>query len=175
MGDDDPILRFYRLEGPDTRGRMLTEILAWDDARLEQVHDYIQWLFPLPEPSAFNPLAPTLTEPTARAFQHDAALRGRLAQSLARMLAFYGLTEATRDGGGGGEIRKGANFLVQSPNWLRAGNHNHLRLTRILSCLRLLGLEDRSRALLACLEGVAAEHPHAISPTTRTYWRRAVA
>ena len=61
MTAGDPLLRFYRLEGPDARGRTLPEIWAWDAARLEGVHDYIQWLFPLPEPSAFNPHAPILT------------------------------------------------------------------------------------------------------------------
>ena len=57
----DPLLRFYGLESGDARGRSLTEIWGWDDERLEQVHDYIQWLFPLREPSAFNPGAPVLT------------------------------------------------------------------------------------------------------------------
>ena len=90
--DADPIVRFYRLDGTDARGRMLNEILGWEDPRLESVHDYIQWLFPLPEPSAFNPYAPILSEATIRTFQHDATLRTRLGQSLARMLAFYGLT-----------------------------------------------------------------------------------
>lgn len=175
-GDDaDPIVRFYRLEGPDTRGRMLTEILAWDDARLESVHDYIQWLFPLPEPSAFNPFAPILNEATIRTFQHDATLRTRLAQSLSRMLTFYGLSETTRQSQGGHAIEPGPEFAAKSRNWLHAGNHNHLRLTRILTCLRLLGLDDQSRALLACLEQIASEHPHAISSTTLAYWKRALA
>jgi hypothetical protein len=152
---------------------MLTEILAWDDARLESVHDYIQWLFPLPEPSAFNPFAPILDEATVRAFHRDATLQARPGQALARMLAFYGLTESTRHGRV--EIERSVDFQLNSRNWLHPGNHHHLRLTRILTCLRLLGLEDRSRALLTCLERIAADHPHAISSTTLTYWRRAAA
>ena len=35
--------------GRDHRGRSLAEVLAFDDSALEQHHDYIQWLFPLPE------------------------------------------------------------------------------------------------------------------------------
>ena len=175
MRDDeaDPIVRFYRLEGTDARGRRLGDILGWDDARLESVHDYIQWLFPLPEPSAFNPHAPILGEAAVRTFRHDASLRARLAQALARMLAFYGLAETTRRGHV--TIEPTADFPARSRNWLHAGNHNHLRLTRILTSLRLLGLEDQSRALLACLERVAGDHPHAISSTTLAYWKRAVA
>jgi hypothetical protein len=171
-GDADPIVRFYRLDGPDARGRMLTDILAWDDARLESVHDYIQWLFPLPEPSAFNPAAPILSEATVRTFQHDGTLQARLGQALARMLAFYGLAQSTRSGRV--EIEKAKDFAAQSRLWLHPGNHNHLRLTRILTCLRLLGLEDQSRALFSCLERIASEHPHAISSTTLAYWTRAV-
>jgi hypothetical protein len=175
MRDDeaDPIVRFYRLEGTDARGRRLGDILGWDDARLESVHDYIQWLFPLPEPSAFNPHAPILGEAAVRTFRHDASLRARVAQALSRMLAFYGLSE-TR-GQGHVTIEPAADFPARSRNWLHAGNHNHLRLTRILTCLRLLGLEDESRALLACLERIASDHPHAISSTTLAYWKRAVA
>ncbi len=37
---------------------MIGEIWAWDDAALEDGHDFIQWLFPLPEPSAFVDDAP---------------------------------------------------------------------------------------------------------------------
>ena len=87
----DALLRFYRLEGPDMHGRTLPEIWAWDAARLEDVHDYIQWLFPLPEPSAFNPRAPILTPETIAAFLADAQLRERLLRSLKLMLDFYGL------------------------------------------------------------------------------------
>jgi hypothetical protein len=172
MPDADPLLRFYRLEDTDARGRTLPDILAWDDERLESVHDYIQWLFPLPEPSAFNPSAPILSEPTIRAFQRDAALRARLAQVLARMLAFYGLAQPSA-ASGRVEIEPAGDFREKSRGWLRAGNHNHLRLTRILTSLRLLGLDDQSRALFACLERIAGEHPHAISATTLAYWRKA--
>jgi hypothetical protein len=43
------------------RGRYLREIQEWPDDQLESVHDYIQWLFPLPEPSGFNVAAPALS------------------------------------------------------------------------------------------------------------------
>jgi len=174
MTADDPLLRFYRLEGTDARGRTLPEIWAWDAARLEGVHDYIQWLFPLPEPSAFNPHAPILTTETIETFRADPELRQRLLRSLALMLEFYGLALES-DGDGAPRIERAPEFAAKSRGWLQPGDHNHLRLTRILTSMRLLGLADHSRALLACLEGVAAEHPHAISPTTLTYWRKAVA
>jgi hypothetical protein len=167
----DPLLRFYRLEGHDARGRTLPDIWDWDDARLEAVHDYIQWLFPLPEPSAFNPFAPILDEAAIAAFHDNAHLRQRLLRSFERLLAFYGL--ALTPVLGGVRVARAASFADRSRIWLRAGNHNHLRLTRILSSLRLLGLEDHAAALVDCLEEIAHEHPHAIPATTLAYWRRA--
>src|SRR5215510_13222124 len=100
MASVHPLLRFYRLEGPDARGRLLSEIWTWDAARLEDVHDYIQWLFPLGEPSAFNPDAPLVTAEVAQAFRHDSELQARLRRSLVLMLDFYGFTLTEHDGSG---------------------------------------------------------------------------
>jgi hypothetical protein len=168
----DALLRFYRLEGVDARGRTLPEIWAWDAARLEGVHDYIQWLFPLPEPSAFNPHSPILIEETIDAFRADSELRQRLLQSLALMLDFYGLTLESGDDGAP-RIERARDFAVKSAGWLQPGDHNHLRLTRILTSVRLLGLGDHSRTLYRCLAAIARDHPHAVSATTLDYWRRA--
>jgi hypothetical protein len=169
---DDALLRFYRLQGTDARGRTLPEIWAWDAARLEGVHDYIQWLFPLPEPSAFNPEAPILTDQTIEAFRADPELRQRLLRSLVLMLEFYGLTLASGEDGTP-RIERARDFAAKSAGWLRPGDHNHLRLTRILTSVRLLGLDDHSRALYRCLAAIARDHPAAISATTLDYWRRA--
>lgn len=167
----DPLLRFYRLEGTDARGRTLIDLWAWDDDRLEAVHDYIQWLFPLRERSAFNPAAPVLTPAAIAAFLTDRLLHERLRRSFERMLRFYGLRLA----GAAGTLRvePGVAFAARSREWLRPGDHNHLRLTRILTSLRILGLEEESRALAACLRTVAAAHPGAVSAVTLEYWRRA--
>ncbi len=154
------ILRFYRQLGPDDRGRSLADIQAWDDGRLEAVHDYIQWLFPLPDASAFNPGAPILSDEDIAAFRSDAGLRRALLASLARMRRFYGLA--------GDPARQAA--------WLTPGDHNMLRLSRILRCLHLLGLEDAAAALLRELEALyQAGAGRAIGPVTLGYWRRAVA
>ena len=65
------LVAFYRENAPDSEGRTLSQLWAWDDERLEEVHDYIQWLFPLPEPSQFNPDAPLLTPQDIEAFKWD--------------------------------------------------------------------------------------------------------
>ena len=156
---------------PDADGRTLAQILAWDDERLEAVHDYIQWVFPTRQPSGVNPFAPLVTDATVRAFEQDATLRDRLRQALDRMLMFYGLAW------NGDRIAiDDSRFPIRSRVWLRPGNHNHLRLTRILDSLATLGLTTEARALQRCLLEDICTGPGAqsVSPRTADFWRRAV-
>ncbi|HEX4064406.1 MAG TPA: opioid growth factor receptor-related protein [Acidobacteriaceae bacterium] len=90
-----PIVAFYRDGATDDRNRTLAQILDWDDDRLEDIHDFIQWLFPLPETSGANPSAPTLDAHTITAFHATPEMQQRLRQSLDRMLRFYGFAWAT--------------------------------------------------------------------------------
>ena len=48
-------------------------------------------------------------------------------------------------------------------------DHNHLRITRIIRCLRVLGLEDEAHAFRAALE----ENSTQAGYRSREYWRRA--
>ena len=76
------IVSYYRGEGLDDRGRSLREMQAQSLDELEHNHDYIQWLFPLPERSSANPSAPRLSAADIAAFADDAALRENLLRSL---------------------------------------------------------------------------------------------
>ncbi|KAF2762434.1 hypothetical protein EJ05DRAFT_471460 [Pseudovirgaria hyperparasitica] len=58
-------------------------------------------------------------------------------------------------------------------NWVMRFNHNHLRITRILRSLRVLGLTKEADAFFAALESVQAERGK-FSDTSLKYWRRAV-
>jgi hypothetical protein len=169
--NEDLLLAFYTGEGRNVQGRTYAEILAWSDAVLEAVHDYIQWLFPLPEASGFNPLAPVLTPALIEAFRSSEALRGRLRAAWLRMLGFYGFNLDPH-----GKVVPSASFTLRAGNWLTPYNHNHLRLTRILRSLHLLGLEQESAALFAALETVYKEElqgQRRISSETFEYWQHA--
>ena len=168
--DGDRLTRFFA-GGVDDEGRTFDEIVGWDDARLEMVHDYIQWIFPLPEQSGANPWAPVLDVETIAAIRRDAAMQGRLRAGFLRMLAFYGFAlEADA-------VVAGPRFAAAARNWLRAGNHNHLRLTRILRSLRVLGLEQEAAALWGALRGLYERENAAgrrtITPETFAFWRKA--
>jgi hypothetical protein len=169
-----PIVQFYDGRGRDQSGRSLAEILQWDDAALERVHDFIQWLFPLDEPSGANWQAPVLTASDIRAFADDAGLRAALRRSLVRMLAFYGLRlhDDPRQATIRPTVERADNWVERSRVWLTPMNHNHLRLTRMMKCLALLGLPEHARALRdALLREAALAGPAVVSAVTLQYWR----
>ena len=169
---ESPLVGFYRGDGRDHRGRLLSHIhqYAFDD--LERHHDYIQWLFPLPEPSGVNPWAPLLTEEDIAAFQREEPMRTSLVRSFQVMLQLYGLElEAHADTV---EIRRAAAFDDRRRVWLTPGNHNFLRITRILRSLTLLGERSHAAAFLKVLERIYADEARTIGTTTVGYWRRAV-
>ena len=172
MSDGARIVAFYEGTATDDRGRFLDEILRFDDAKLEDVHDFIQWLFPLPERSGANPSAPILDDFAIDAFHQRPELRAALRRSLDRMLAFYGFEWD------GDRVVRAPSFAQRSRNWLHSGNHNHLRLTRILRLLTVLGEPKLARNLLEMLAGVYDEERRTgrnrITQRSFEFWKRAV-
>ena len=59
---DRPVLAFLEGQGTDGAGRTVFEVLGLNDPALEHSHDFIQWLFPLEEPSQAVPSAPVLQQ-----------------------------------------------------------------------------------------------------------------
>jgi hypothetical protein len=166
------LVAFYAGEERDHRGRLLSHIHQYSSESLERHHDYIQWLFPLPEPSGANPSAPLLTAEDIDAFARDESLRQALLRSFRLMLQFYSLELV--EAGATITVTRGEFFDEYIRIWLTPGNHNFLRISRILRSLSLLGLRAHARAFLACLEQIYADHPQTIGSTTIDYWRRAV-
>jgi opioid growth factor receptor-like protein len=166
------LVAFYERTGTDGRGRSLEDILRFDDEQLEAVHDFIQWLFPLPERSGANASAPVLDDWAITQFRARSELRLALRRSLDRMLTFYGFQWS------GDRITESASFGARSSNWLHAGNHNHLRLTRMLRSLSILGERQAARALFDALERIYADERRpgrcAISPRSFEFWKNAI-
>jgi hypothetical protein len=163
------IIDFYREVSPDYLGRWLRDIWAWDNDRLEMVHNYIQWLFPNEEPSFFNPGAPRLDRETVATFRTDEGLRRNLAISQDVMLRFYGLEYNAATG----KVIRRPDFEERARNWIDPFNHNYLRITRILHCLLALGLGERARAFFDALLDIYAERGREIGSETFNYWRSA--
>ncbi|MGZ3896759.1 MAG: opioid growth factor receptor-related protein [Flavisolibacter sp.] len=168
-----PIVEYYKGQAPDSEGRMLGEVQGWNFDRLERVHDYIQWLFPLNEPSSANPKAPILTESDIHAFQHSTLIRESLLASFRVLLSFYGLELMQTEAGIG--INRKTSFKERSGTWLRNNNHNYLRITRILKCLQIAGLEAYARAFFLVLQNIyQSPDGKLIGARTFRYWNDAM-
>ncbi len=163
------LVSFYRGAATDSERRKLDDILSWDDDDLEAVHDFIQWLFPLPEPSQFNADASLVDEDDIEEFKRDKFLRANLGRSFARILRFLGLTRTDN-----GEVLEGGNFQARARDVWAAPNHNWLRLTRILRSLKLLGLEAEAEALYGRLNAFYTGKRFPIPADTFRYWTQAV-
>ena len=127
------------------------------DEELMDTHDFIQWLFPLTEPSQFNVAAPILTEKQIHLFREDRRLQRNLVSSFQRFMRVFGLQYTH------GEIQQ----VVERDIWMHL-NHNWLRFTRILRSLTILGRPDEAMAFLRFLERKIGNVDSMI------YWRRAV-
>jgi hypothetical protein len=163
------LVDFYRGAAPDSEGRRLAEMWDWDDDRLEERHDFIQWMFPLPEPSQFNPRAPLLTAEDRAAFRTDMALQANLHRSFARILSFLGFAQAPD-----GRVVEGENFAARAPDVWSAPNHNFLRISRILRSLALLGLQEEAQALYERLQEMFNRRKYPIPADSFRYWTAAV-
>ena len=173
MSIDGPqLLAFYSGIGVDHRNRSIEQVLRLSISAMEDTHDYIQWLFPLDVCSSVTPNAPHVDDTCKTAFRRDPALRATLLRSLDKMLAFYGMKLAR--GPTGDDVVRAAFFAKRAPHWLTLGNHNYLRITRMLKSLVLLGHHQLAASLLKCLETMYLEHGQAIGTTTLAYWRHAV-
>ncbi len=160
------LLNFYRGAGTDSAGRTLAELWAYSDREMEAVHDFIQWMFPLREPSQFNPDAPLLTAADIQAFQAEPALQAALGRSLERFLAFVGLRIE------GSKVVQADDFAAKRSVWT-SPNHNWLRISRVLTSARLLGHETTAQAFFQFLDQGKTAGLIRADATTFGYWSRA--
>ncbi|APA09410.1 hypothetical protein SS1G_12209 [Sclerotinia sclerotiorum 1980 UF-70] len=174
-GHENPLVSFYQNKTPDTAGRYISQILKWNYKRLEDTHDYIQWLFPLPEESMVSN-APLVDANVFKAFHSSPELQSLLKNSLVKMLDFYGfeLVDDSNENNKLPTIVRSSSFTVKSRNWLVRIDHNHLRISRILRSLRVLGLESEAAALYKAISDIICQEPSQIvSAQSAEFWRRA--
>lgn len=172
MKEDTRLLDFYEGRGADHRGRTLADVRRFPVEWLEHEHDFIQWLFPLRTPSPVNPEAPTLSEHDIAQFRSNDGLKSRLRQSFELMLDFYGLV--TKQHEGLITVQRADTFARRAEHWLTPGNHNFLRITRILKSLTILGQEDLARAYLECLRVIFGDYRGIIGDRTWRFWTSAI-
>lgn len=163
---DLTLIDFYRGIGKDSSKRSLQDIWNFTLSQKESAHDYIQWLFPLKTASKFNSKAPVLTPAVIAAMQADPLILDNVRVSLKKMLEFYGLEWDAN----GRAIIESSTFSSRAKVWLNKNNHNHLRITRILTSLNLLGLDKESRLFYDQLGKIYTQYPGKIDPQTWKIW-----
>lgn len=164
--DESVLVQFIRGDGQDHRGRTLDDVLALDNFWLEHTHDYIQWLFPLPEPSRANFMAPILTDEDRAAFQGDDNLKLQHRRALDRMLGFFGLVRRNL------EIKALPGLNLKDHIWLKSGGHNHLRITRIIRSLHCCDQPELARAVQVAFVTIGQSHG-LVGEVSVSYWLRA--
>lgn len=139
---NDLLLPFYRGEGRDSEGRLLQDIWRMSNAQKSAGHDFIQWLFPSFKKSNYNPNAPVLNQELANAMKTDPIIVANLRKSFESMLSYYGMRyDAAQK-----KVLAASNLEERKRDWFHAGDHNFLRITRILSCLKAMGLKSEAKA-----------------------------
>jgi hypothetical protein len=146
-----PIVAYLSGQGMDGAGREVFDVLSFDDPTIEEVHDFIQWAFPLRERSGAQPHAPTLTDEDVEEIRESVAAQAALAALTDRMAIFY----------------------YRNGHWLTASDHNHLRITRIIKSLRLLRGGELADAFRTLILARVAEAGHPVGAPTLGFWDRA--
>lgn len=165
----DSIRNYLGYGGMDNRQRTLDQALAWNDEMLESTHDFVQWWFPLAEPSAFNGHAPVASRAEFDELSGDEHVKTGVEHAMHRMLRFYGLRLTAS-----GVVNKTDEWDRRSQNWAFRQNHNDLRITRILKSLCLLGHRAYAEALLATLEEIIKEERDQSGQVPLRFWREAL-
>ena len=111
------LIAFLKNEATDFKGRSLSDIWAYDDSQIEANHDFIQLLFPLNKASKHSFHGVYLNnDAQIKEIQSNEDIKANI-----RISANWFLM-----------------FLKRVDHWRAGYNHNHLRITRVIECLRLL-------------------------------------
>lgn len=151
------LILFFENTHPNYDGKYLHDIRNWSDLQLEENHRFIQWMFPNREASTFNSDAPLLDDETVEAFRSRNDLKYEVSQNLERMISFYQLNDESGD----------------RPWWVTKGNHNYLRITRILNSLREFEMFDEATDFFDKLANVYFNNRGFIGRTTFDFWEKA--
>jgi len=133
---------------PDSRGRYITEIYSLSDQEIENTHDFIQWVFPLPEASraVFN--APVLSEHDVRDIRDNEMAQ----ENLSRSSDWY------------------LGFLKRNKHWMTKYDHNHLRITRAIKSVRLLIGDQEADKFRTQIFEVLGDAISNIDPKAVSFW-----
>lgn len=128
MFTDKDVVDFYNGIPNGNIPYNIEDIFNFGDQSWEGCHDFVQWIFPLMEPSNHNPNAPVIISPETY-FQlnkhHVVSMVENYCSFLGIVLYPYNYDESSP--------------ILHYPRiqeWWQDGNHNLLRITRLLKFLK---------------------------------------
>jgi len=134
------------IEYPDSTNKTVYEkvkfadIIKWKStdtpSRAEQVHNFIQWMFPNTEPSKARPEITPITKNEAKAMREDTVTLGQFKVGYEWFLGFLGIGLDANSG----VLKRNSDWPQRKLQLDVPGNHNFRRITRMLYALRELGL-----------------------------------
>ena len=145
------LLKFLEGKEPNIHGRTLSDIWAFSDIEINNEHNFIQWVFPTTTPSVAVPASPVLATEDIKIIRASKLAVDNLCVS----------SEWFFD------------FLERNTFWIKAHDHNHLRITRVIQSLRLLVDGDEAdffREQILRLLGVSKNK---IPVRTQKFWIQA--
>ena len=145
------IVSFLEGKTPDRRGRILAMLQQQTDHQAETTHDYIQWLFPLDEPSRSVNGVPVLTELEIEEIRQSSLAQANLARSARWFLG----------------------FLERNNHWITKYNHNHLRITRVIKSLRQLTSDEAADEFRDKVLALAGDNLNLVDQKARAFWNSA--
>ena len=145
------IVGFLEGKTPDHKGRILAMLLQQTDHQAETTHDYIQWLFPLDEPSRSVMGAPVLNELDIEDIRHSELAQQNLVKSASWFLG----------------------FLERNDHWITKYNHNHLRITRVIRSLRLLASDEAADEFRDKVLALAGDNLNLVDQKAKGFWANA--
>lgn len=154
----------------DHRGRDIFEYLEASTETWESMHDMIQWAFPIEVPSDYNPFAPLFNRHLFSIDHSPERLRRSqrmLFRAYCRSIGILAINEDDPN------QMKFAFHLETNGYTFPPNNHQHLRITRVITSLRLFGQDEIAKSFADFMLQLARDYPERINNTTVDYWYNA--
>ena len=148
---ENGVLGFLNGTAADIHGRKFDDVIAFSDEQIEHTHNFIQWLFPLSEPSLSVPGSPCLSDADVTAIRNSRAA----IENLIKAADWF------------------FDFLVRNQHWVKNYDHNHLRITRVIKSLRLLVGDENAHQFQEEVTKVVGDRISTIDPKARQFWKMA--
>ena len=134
----------------DFKGRTIQEIWGFSDIQIERNHDFIQLVFPLNKKSqnVFHGYYLD-NEDLINELKESHQIRENIIKSSSWFLS----------------------FLKRNEHWKSKYDHNQLRITRVIECLRLLVGHDEADNFYQSVVGLSLDSN--INKTTLEFWKNA--